>query len=49
MKRAVPLCLVVFGCLLLASDPAADWPMWGGMPDRNMVSAMKGIPTSWDI
>ena len=23
--------------------------MWGGTPDRNMVSAMKGIPTSWDI
>jgi len=49
MMRAVLLCLVVSGCLLLASDPAADWPMWGGTPDRNMVSAMKGIPTSWDI
>lgn len=49
MTRAVLLCLVVSGCLLLASDPAADWPMWGGTPDRNMVSAMKGIPTSWDI
>jgi len=23
--------------------------MWGGAPDRNMVSAMKGIPTAWDI
>jgi outer membrane protein assembly factor BamB len=49
MTRAVLVCLVVSGCLLLASDPTADWPMWGGTPDRNMVSAMKGIPTSWDI
>ena len=47
--RTVLLCLVVSGCLLLASDPAADWPMWGGTPDRNMVSAMRGIPTAWDI
>src|ERR1041384_3028112 len=36
--------------LLFASDPGSgDWPMWGGTPDRNMVSPMKGIPTSWDI
>jgi outer membrane protein assembly factor BamB len=31
------------------SDPGNEWPMWGGTPDRNMVSAMKGIPTTWDI
>ncbi len=29
--------------------PTTDWPMWGGTPDRNMVSFMKGIPTSWDV
>ena len=23
--------------------------MWGGTPDRNLVSSMKGLPTSWDI
>jgi len=23
--------------------------MWGGTPDRNMVSAMKGLPTTWDV
>jgi outer membrane protein assembly factor BamB len=35
---------------LTASDPnTGDWPMWGGTPDRNMVSAMKGLPTDWDI
>ncbi|MBP6820753.1 MAG: PQQ-binding-like beta-propeller repeat protein [Acidobacteria bacterium] len=34
----------------LASDPGGgDWPMWGGTPDRNMVSNMKGLPTTWDV
>ena len=23
--------------------------MWGGTPDRNMVSSMKGLPTTWDV
>src|SRR2546428_1352345 len=33
-----------------ASDPGGgDWPMWGGTPDRNMISNMKGLPTTWDI
>src|SRR5215210_3229369 len=32
------------------SDPGSgDWPMWGGTPDRNMVSTMKGLPTAWDL
>ena len=26
-----------------------DWPMWGGSPDRNAVSAEKGIPHQWDL
>ena len=35
---------------LFASDPkGGDWPMWGGTPDRNMVSTMKGLPTTWDV
>src|SRR5215213_10943919 len=35
---------------LAASDPpGTDWPMWGGTPDRNMVSSMKGLPTTWDV
>ena len=35
---------------LRASDPGTgDWPMWGGTPDRNMVSSMKGLPTDWDV
>src|SRR5262249_32956658 len=36
--------------VLQASDPGkGDWPMWGGTPDRNMVSNMKGLPTDWDV
>ena len=27
---------------------AQDWPMWGGTAERNMASAMKGLPESWD-
>ncbi len=26
-----------------------DWTMWGGSPDRNMVSDETGIPDEWDI
>src|SRR5262245_45532833 len=40
---------------VLASKPkvgdpgSGDWPMWGGTPDRNMVSNMKGLPETWNI
>lgn len=38
------------GTWVSASDPGTgDWPMWGGTPDRNMVSAMTGVPTTWDV
>ncbi len=33
-----------------ASDSATgDWPMWGGTPNRNLVSGMKGLPLEWDV
>ena len=32
-----------------AADAAGDWPMWGGTPDRNMVSPMTGLPEAWDV
>lgn len=35
--------------LLASAAASGDWPMWGGRPDRNMVSSMKGLPTSWDV
>jgi outer membrane protein assembly factor BamB len=34
---------------LVASDPGPEWPMWGGTADRNMVSSMTGLPTTWDL
>src|SRR5688500_13162402 len=55
MKRHVIaiLALTSFGgslALVARSDPGGgDWPMWGGTPDRNMVSSMKGLPTTWDV
>ena len=54
MKKLIfALTLVVaasYGARILASDPGGgDWPMWGGTPDRNMVSNMKGLPLEWDV
>src|SRR5947207_5961933 len=52
MLFALPLVLLAAArpAHLGASDPnTGDWPMWGGTPDRNMVSNMKGLPTDWDI
>ncbi len=46
------LALATFGgsLALSAGDPGTgDWPMWGGTADRNMVSAMKGLPVTWDV
>ena len=49
--RLLIAALVAIGAATLsASDPGtSDWPMWGGTPDRNMVSNMKGLPTEWDV
>jgi outer membrane protein assembly factor BamB len=40
-----------FLALLLFSIPmfSQDWPMWGGTIERNMVSLVKSIPSTWDI
>ena len=33
-----------------SSDPGnGDWLVWGGTPDRNMGSNMKGVPATWDV
>jgi len=43
-------CLLPSVFTVSSSDPGTgDWPMWGGTPDRNMVSNMKGLPTTWDV
>ena len=40
--------LIFFG---MASLPLAsqDWPMWGGTPQRNMISPTKGLPDTWEV
>jgi outer membrane protein assembly factor BamB len=51
-KIAITISSIALACLSLHafSDPGSgDWPMWGGTPDRNMVSSMKGLPTTWDV
>jgi outer membrane protein assembly factor BamB len=54
MKRALAAAALVSAAVttahLLAADPGSnEWPMWGGTPDRNMVSSMKGLPAEWDV
>ena len=41
--------LAGLGLMARSDPPTTDWPMWGGTPDRNMVSTMKGLPTAWDV
>jgi outer membrane protein assembly factor BamB len=42
--------ILLLPALLAASEPGSgNWPMWGGTPDRNMVSGMKGLPSEWDV
>jgi outer membrane protein assembly factor BamB len=46
----VAVVVAVPGIPARASDlGSGDWPMWGGTPDRNMLSNMKGLPLSWDV
>ncbi len=49
--RVIVALLLVFGICYLPFSVAwaADWPMWGGRADRNMVSGEKGMPASWDV
>ena len=51
MKKHLALFVILLlPALFQASEPGSgDWPMWGGTPDRNMVSGMKGLPAEWDV
>jgi outer membrane protein assembly factor BamB len=40
---------VMLSCIALLPAVSQDWPMWGGTAQRNMVSAEKGLPESWDV
>ncbi len=45
MKR--PARAILLLALLSGAVRADDWPMLGGRPDRNTVSAEKGFPATW--
>ena len=47
MRRIILSSVFVLAACVAVS--AADWPMWGGTPSRNMVSSMTGLPTTWDV
>jgi outer membrane protein assembly factor BamB len=46
---AVGSAAVLGGVRVSGGAGGGDWPMWGGTPDRNMVSPMTGLPASWDV
>jgi outer membrane protein assembly factor BamB len=49
---ALSALFVTIAAVAPSASPGAaggDWPMWGGSPDRNMVSTMTGLPTTWDV
>ena len=51
-RRAATAALPLSALLLSAagSATAQDWPMWGGTPDRNMVSDTTArLPAEWDV
>jgi len=52
MPRQMSLSVAVLVASLNVSLPqtrSADWPMWGGSADRNMVSSERNIPSEWDV
>src|SRR4030095_6853911 len=46
-KSCLPV--VIFALVWLLPLFSQDWPMWGGTPQRNMVSPMKNLPVVWDV
>ena len=45
MSKLTTASILLLACASLSAD---DWPMFGGRPDRNMVSGEKGLPEKWD-
>jgi len=37
------------GTAQAADARTGDWPMWGGRPDRNMISGERNLPSAWDV
>src|SRR5687768_10821246 len=49
MKLLLSISLLSLTITAAANKGEKDWPMWGGSPDRNMVSDATGMPTEWDV
>jgi len=52
MKKSLTIAAILALAQVSSSGAAkgvTDWPMWGGSPDRNMVSDATGLPTTWDV
>jgi outer membrane protein assembly factor BamB len=48
--RSLKVVLIFVGCFFISGLAAEqDWPMWGGTAQRNQVSAMKNLPSTWDV
>lgn len=49
IKKLFVLALISLATAVSATKGEKDWPMWGGSPDRNMISGATGLPTTWDV
>jgi outer membrane protein assembly factor BamB len=49
MKKLFVISLLSLAATVSSTKGEKDWPMWGGSPDRNMVSDATGLPTEWDV
>jgi outer membrane protein assembly factor BamB len=47
--RLIKLAATTLALIITAVVFGQDWPMWGGKPQRNLFSAVKNLPSSWDI
>jgi outer membrane protein assembly factor BamB len=48
MRTRRHLVLLILSGMVSSAMASQDWPMWGGTAQRNMTSAMKGLPDTWD-
>jgi outer membrane protein assembly factor BamB len=49
MNLSIVCATVAFAAMAALPLLSQDWPMWGGSAQRNLTSAMKGLPESWDV
>ncbi len=49
MKAIRILSLALLALIATLSYAAADWPMWGGSPSRNMLSAASNVSIDFDL